>query len=155
MSSPNERTVVLPEVPDGKAAEIFDKEPRAIPAGHIRQAIPDFKQVSDFTAFLAEYAMIEGDLVIHFFETEERPAKDRHYWLTIFANVLNDEGQAYFQATAPRLVAKYTEEMNSWFFKAQSYGHVINLDVFVMNFLERLDAKLDSYVKEAQTEQSR
>ena len=60
----------------------------------------------------------------------------------------------HFQATQPRLVAKYTEDdgvgnsLDSWWFKAQGYGHVLDLDAYVMKFFEKMDGALDPSFQE-------
>jgi hypothetical protein len=65
------------------------------------------------------------------------------YWLTDFAMALNDVAQKHFNATYPRLQAKYTEELKSWWLRAQGFGHVIDYDALVHRFLELMDARLD------------
>jgi hypothetical protein len=137
----NERTVGIAEATDEQAAELMEGEPRFYKG--VSKAIPRYKEVTNYTNFKAEYALIEKDLVLHFYETPERPVKAGGYWHSTFPAVLDKVGQEYFQATAPRLVAKWTPEMKSWFFKAQRYDYVLDIDAFVLRFLERLDAEID------------
>jgi hypothetical protein len=40
-------------------------------------------------------------------------------------------------------MAKYTEELNSWWFKAQGYGDKIDIDGFILKFFEALDQALE------------
>lgn len=112
-------------------------------ASSVVDGVPKFKKVDCYTTFLAEYDLIGDDIVIHFFETEEYPASNSRYWLHTFAATLDSFAQDYFNANSPRLVAKYTEELKSWWFKACGYDHLLDLDAFVMRFFEGLDVVLD------------
>jgi len=145
METQNERTVVLNEVSNEEAGRFMEQQPKAI--GNISGAVPKFKMVDGFTTFKAEYALVDNNLVIHFFGTPEHPVDSRpsniQYWEQRFPDVLNVVGQDYFQATAPRLTAKYTEELKSWFFKAQGYEHILDIDAFVMLFFDLLDVQLE------------
>lgn len=140
-----EKTIVLGEVSDEQAGKLMYEAPTLIEG--LNKAVPRFKKVEDFTTFLAEYAMIGDDLVMHFFGTEEHPvdgsASSDHYWQTYFPNCLNEVGQEHFHANAPRLVAKYTEEMKSWFLKAQGYSHLTDIDAYIRIFCSRLDNVLE------------
>lgn len=133
------RTVTLDEVEPTKAVGMLGK------AGYtrntdIKDAVPKFKQLS-YKAFNAEY-FLEGDgIVIHFFVPTKRKVT-KQFWTRDFAEALNDIGQEHFQATAPRLVAKYTEEVKSWWFKAQGYGHIIDLDTYLVRFFEKMEARM-------------
>jgi hypothetical protein len=100
-----------------------------------------FIQVGDYTTFLAEYTMDGDDYVVHFFPTEEH--KDVAYWRNAFPSVLDEVAQAHFQAKPPKLRAAFTEEMNSWWLRADDYGHVVDKDKFIHRFLDRLDQALD------------
>jgi hypothetical protein len=106
-----------------------------------------FTKVNDFTTFNAEYTYIGNDLVMHFFLPPEKrlsnPA-DRDYWLNTFSNCLDAAARRYFNADYPRLMAKYTEEVESWWFKACGFGHVIDPDALAAKFLKGLDAMLDA-----------
>jgi hypothetical protein len=146
--NPMEKTIVLSEVSNEDAAALMEKQPRVIPAENIREGVPRFTKVDDFTTFLAEYTLIDENLVIHFFGTQEHPVdqspRGESYWQSLFPDCLNTVGQSYFQATAPRLTAKYTAELHSWFFKAQQYAHLLDLAGFVRGFLEALDRELEA-----------
>jgi hypothetical protein len=90
------------------------------------------------------------DLVVHFFlppdlrpaDGEELPINFRSYWLERFPKALDEVARSYFQADSPRLQAKYTAELNSWWFLAQGYDHLVGLHTFVLGFLEKLDSSL-------------
>jgi hypothetical protein len=71
-----------------------------------------------------------------------RPAKVQSFWIERFPVGLNEVAQDHFKATSPRLQAKYTAEINSWWFRAQGYDHLIDLDAYVLSFLEKLDERL-------------
>jgi len=150
---PHEKTIVLNEVSNEEAGALMKEAPEAIK--DIRKGIPQFKKVDGFTTFRAEYALVHAassdDLVIHFFETPEHPFTDdpnhKWYWLVYFPNCLEEVGQSYFHATRPRLTAKYTEEMKSWFFRARGYSHLPEFDTFVMRFFEKLDKVLEEAQK--------
>jgi len=105
----------------------------------VTNSIPKFEKVT-YNAFKAEYSLAGSDVVIHFFLPKRKVTEG--YWKTHFAQAMNDIGQEHFQATAPRLVAKYTEELNSWWFKAQRYDHIIDLAKFLSQFFEKLEARM-------------
>lgn len=114
----------------------------------IANSIPHFKKVS-FDTFKAEYNLDNDNVVIHFF-LPKRKVTER-YWKAMFADALDAVGQDHFQATAPRLIARYTEELHSWWFRAQGYGHIIELEAYVGHFF----AKLDLYMGPALQTQSK
>jgi hypothetical protein len=103
-----------------------------------------FIQVGDYTTFLAEYTMDGDDYVVHFFPTEEH--KDVAYWRNTFPSALDAVAQDHFQAKPPKLRAAFTEEMNSWWLRADDYGHVVDKDKFIHRFLDRLDQALDKAI---------
>jgi hypothetical protein len=108
-------------------------------------AVPKFKEVEDYTTFFAEYDLISGNIVIHFFPPKDQKVT-QDYWMVKFAEALDVTAQEHFQATKPRLAAKYTEEMSSWWFRAQGFGHLIDVDQFLTRFFEKLDAALDPHL---------
>ena len=150
--SDTERTVVLgTEVQPKDAVQALQEAPAGF--GGVKEAVPAFTKVKDFTTFEAEHALIDGDIVLHFFPTNELKGvtkKDGEtYWKVAFADVLNRVGQEYFDATAPRLQAKYTEELHSWWFKAQGYSHFIDLSSYLNKFFELMDSALEEHFKQA------
>jgi hypothetical protein len=102
-----------------------------------------FVQVTDYTTFRAEYALDGDDFVLHFFKTPEH-AKDVNYWLKGFPVALDAVAREHFQANQPRLVAAYTEEMESWWMRAHNYANVIDKDGYIRRFLDKLDQTLDT-----------
>jgi hypothetical protein len=105
----------------------------------VTDSIPKFKKV-EYDTFKAEYSLTGNDVVIHFYLPKRKVTEA--YWKKYFAEAMEDIGQEHFQATAPRLVAKYTEELNSWWFKAQRYDHIIDLARFLSQFFEKLEERM-------------
>ena len=124
-----------------------------IPASTVGKAVPVFER-GVYKAFKAEYGVKDQDIVIHFYlplENPERlgkvPPKTLQswnaFWLETFPEVLSPTAQEYFQEDKPRILAKYTPEVASWWFVARGFGsRVLDPVVFSERFLERLDALL-------------
>ena len=141
--NPIERTVGLGgTVPETDAVDMLKKAPAGI--GNVPGAVPDFKKVDTFTTFTAEYTLIGEDVVVHFFATKEFPLEDGAYWQDRFPKLLNVVGRSHFSAGYPRLAAKFTPEMGSWWFRAQGYSHILDLDRFMLKFFSKLDGDLDT-----------
>lgn len=64
------------------------------------------------------------------------------YWINKFPITLNEVAQSHFDATAPRLQAKYTAEVKSWWLRAQGYDHLIDVDSYARRFLEKMNDAL-------------
>lgn len=128
--------------------------------GNIDGAVVKFEHVTEFTTFLAEYAFVDGDIVVHFFppiehfekslmngEMRVNPERLR-FWKRGFPQVLSPAAEGYFNATLPRLKAAYSDEMTSWWFRA--YGFAGNLPGlrtptdFIQQFFVVLDRSLDA-----------
>ena len=105
-----------------------------------------FIKIHDYTTFAAEFAITEGDLVFHFFATDEVNARPdpREYWLTTFPNTFSQVAEDYFKATYPRLKAAYTEEQASWWMRAVGFGMLLLPHEFAYGFFDALDAALDA-----------
>ena len=147
-SSEENRSVVLDNISEEDANRLARKETRVQGPMNISNAVINFTKVKDYTTFVAEYAMVGEDLVFHFFLTPEmdREPKDgpvAAYWMVKFPKVLDTSAKKYFEAKSPRLVAKYTPEMQSWWMKAQGYSDRIDPDAFAKKFLEQLDGDLE------------
>jgi hypothetical protein len=118
--------------------------------GNVPGAVVKFKKVLDYTTFDAEYSLLDGNVVVHFF-MPSRSLVTQEYWKDRFADVLTAVAQEHFQATSPRLVAKYAEDdgaggtLNSWWFKAQGYGHLLDPDAFMVKFFDKMDTMLDAH----------
>jgi hypothetical protein len=107
-----------------------------------------FIQVKDYTTFSLEFAVTEGDIVFHFYVTDEVNARPdpTTYWKETFPNTLSTCVEEYFKATFPRIKAAYTEEHASWWMRAYGFGHVLDPHGFVYKFLDELDRVLDGAV---------
>ena len=102
-----------------------------------------FKKIETYTTFTAEYAFDHDDIVMHFFLPKEREG-DMTYWLQVFPMVLDPVARKYFQAEKPRLRASYTEEVESWWMRADGYKDLIDRAAYVERFFEKLDQALDT-----------
>lgn len=138
--SKHERTVVLGEVDDGLAERVLQQQ-KKISLGQVIDAVPRFTPVTHHPTFRAEYVIQnDEDIVVHFFLPEG--VQLGTYWTSTFPLTLDRFAQFYFSATRPRLQAKYTDELKSWWFKAHGYGHIVGLEAFIKVFFEGLDVAL-------------
>lgn len=139
-------TLSQEEVPDRQAKDAL-KQTAGLEFQGINDAVIKFTKVTNYTGFDAEYAWVDNDLIVHFFMPPEfiNTPKDMResWWLGTFASCLDTAAQQFFSADYPRLVAKYTEEMQSWWFRARGYGDVLDPDAFAIAFFKRLDATID------------
>lgn len=120
---------------------------------NVVDAVVKFTKVEEYTTFLAEYAMMDGDIVVHFFPPQEQYVKvaegykmlDEHLlrWQRAFPQVLSPVAEKYFAATYPVLVAQYVTEMTSWYFKAGGFARRLDPESFVLRFFAQLDQVLD------------
>lgn len=127
------------------------EEPVAL--GNVLDAVVKFTQVGDYTTFLAEYACLDGNIVVHFFPPAEayvgtgeaRKVVEEYllYWQRKFPLVLSPVAEDYFKATRPVLTAQYIAEMQSWYLRAGGFANRLDPDSFILGFFERLDAGLD------------
>lgn len=110
---------------------------------------PEKFEVNDYTTFRVEYLFREDDIVVHFYKTAEMAANPTQkgpsvYWGRTFPEVLSREAQEFFGASRPRLEAAYTEEVDSWYFRARGYVSVsFDPHGYLKKFLEILDQALD------------
>lgn len=151
----SERTVSLEGMDQEQAQKRFEDESRTVggEVGGIQDAVIKFTQIDDFTTFRAEYSWVDDNLIIHFFltkemvelnKTEEGGPSVKQYWLNKFPHALERASKEYFQADSPRLTAKYTTELASWFFRAQGYADRLDPGLFAEKFFEHLDQVLES-----------
>jgi hypothetical protein len=127
-----------------------------------------FTRVTRFTTFFVEYAIKDGDIVVHFFPSEEahKSQNARTYWFDTFPLVLDKVACASFGVQAPRLEAGFVEvgtpsptlpgmepvwfdaykgaAMPSWWLVAHGFMHVIDPDALVDRFFSALDSALDA-----------
>ena len=145
MSKSNERTAVFGHVNERTVSRDVQEqiaEADTFPAGRIVDGVPHFTTMDDYTTYRAEWALKDRDVVIHFFRGE-----DTRGWTDLFPSVLDRVAREHFDADAPRLQAKFTQEMDSWWFLAKGYNHVLNLPAFLGRFFEKLDAGLEEGVQ--------
>lgn len=142
------------------ASEIAEQEKQAaggkeapVAIGNVLDAVVKFDKVEQYTTFLAEYALLDGDIVVHFFPAQEEyiEVAGRHRvrdefllrWQRLFPEVLSPVAEKYFGATLPVISAQYVPEMTSWYFRAGGYANRLNATEFILKFFEHLDDALD------------
>jgi hypothetical protein len=110
-----------------------------------------FIQVNDYTSFRAEFAIADGDLVFHFYVTEEiqKLGKPHDYWDTYFPEALQTVAREYFNSDFPQLQAQYVPEMASWWFRAKSFGQRLDPQRLSYRFLDKFDSALDGEMAKA------
>jgi hypothetical protein len=114
--------------------------------------IPQFKKVENHSRFLAEYAVIDNDVVLHFFMVPTLVDGKSHwrssaYWGGQFPTELDKVAQKHFNATYPKLQAQYIPEMTSWWLRAYGFGSVLDVDGLVLGFLKSLDDSLSTTIR--------
>ena len=102
-----------------------------------------FTKLSDHTNFDSEYAIVGNDIVIHLFHPYDR---EHHptFWQKQLAAVLDRFAQEFWEATYPRLMAAYTEDLDSWWFKAIGFASQGDPEARCIKFLNGLDRQLDA-----------
>ena len=143
-----ERQVVLGEIPSDTAKEALHGEKQEWDGNLLHESVPLFTE-DDRYSFKSKWGIVGEDLQIQFFLPKHAKVEDARsqeawhdYWITRFATVLDQVARKYFEAGPPRLTAKYTEELASWWFRAQGFGHMLSPKDFVGEFLDKLDAAL-------------
>lgn len=106
----------------------------------------NFIPIDDYTTYRAEFAIVEGDIVYHFFVTEEvqKLPDPQKYWFESFPNALQEVADKHFKVTFPRLKAAYTPEQASWWMRAFGFGKLLDPHRFSYKFFDALDAALDA-----------
>jgi hypothetical protein len=143
----SERTVVFGHVEEGTVGQTLTEQVQDnFSTKSIADGIPKFTSVDDYTTFRAEYTLKDKDIVVHFFLPQDFRRTGQAavtYWTSTFAVALDSVAQECFQATQPRLQAKYTEELKSWWLRARGYDHLIDVSKFMERFFDRLDEELE------------
>lgn len=141
-----ERTVAFGYVEEDKLGDTLRTQQSQdnFQLSDIVDAIPKFKPVEGYTTFRAEYALQDSNIIVHFFLPPDFRGDKGSYWAIRFPRALDATAQHCFQATRPRLQAKYTEELESWWLRAQSYDHIVDLDGFMTSFFDLLDGALET-----------
>lgn len=135
-----------------QVASIDEKDSlRGVGAG-VEQGVVEWKAM-EFQQELYGHFQVEfslgRDIVIHFFVHPDALSRWSEraleaWWQQVFPTVLSDVAQKHFNATIPRIMAKYTMETASWWFKAQGYGYLLDQTAFLHAFFELLDGSLPS-----------
>lgn len=123
--------------------------------GGLNDAVIKFTKVEKFTTFLAEYAFVDGDIVVHLYPPMEQfetslvnnaprvSAEYLRFWKRSFPQVLSPVAEGYFKISQPTLRAAYVEEMTSWWMRAGGFATRLDPDGFILRFFEVLDHALD------------
>ena len=137
----NERFVQVKEVGENAVEDLqqgFTDEPDALDPQPVEFTTKEYK------TFRVEYTLRGNDFVIHFFlptsVTERNAHQYRDWWLREFSSRMDACAQEHFEAGPPRLQARYTEEVASWWLKAQGFGHLLTPLKFLERFFSTLDA---------------
>lgn len=150
----NERTVAIGGLEHDKAVDTLGGS-KDILLGE--DAVPDFKKVECYS-FIAEWALVGPDIQVKFFlpkhaqlDTPEARQAWMDYWLKRFTKVIDRVARQYFEADRPRLIVKWTEEYNSWWFCARRYDYLLDLAAFLLPFFDQLDAALRQKEDDSET----
>jgi hypothetical protein len=147
----NERQVALGGVSEEQAVKLLQTE--GLMEGtvdDVAKAVPRFTQKS-FKSFYAEYGIVNADLVVHFYlpknlnvgamDVREQKAWSA-WWGGTFPDVLSSVAQEFFEVEYPRVVAKYTEEVASWWFAARGFASSMDPQKLLEVFLQKMDSAL-------------
>jgi hypothetical protein len=121
----------------------------------VPDAVVQFTKVEEYTSFLAEYADVDGNFIIHFFPPKEAyssssgsPKVSQEFilwWQRKFPEILSPAAEGYFKATRPTLTAQYIPEMQSWWMRAGGFARRLGAKEFVEGFFAELDRQVDSF----------
>lgn len=113
-------------------------------------ALPFFP-IKDYTTFDAEFTLKDGDLVLHFYPSAEvkSRADGEKYWKQTFPTCLERIAKQVFEADYPQISAQYIHEPslgveNSWWFKADGVGMLLDPHAKTYKFLDALDESLEA-----------
>ena len=149
-----ERSVAIGGVPKGKAHAMANamKGSVASDISQVAKGVPDFTEVKK-KSFTAKYTVLGVDLIVQFFlpaHAEQHLSKPEgrtawmEYWLKRFPPKLDEIARSHFEADYPRLMVKWTDEVVSWWFKAQGFGNSTDPKQLTETFLEKLEAALQA-----------
>lgn len=107
--------------------------------------------VKNYTTFDAEYTLKDGDLVLHFFPSDEvkKRGDGEVHWKQVFPTHLERVAKKVFEADFPLIQAQYIHEPalgvhNSWWFKAANVGTLLDPHKKLFSFLDALDDALEA-----------
>lgn len=112
----------------------------------------EFSQIREYTTYEGEFAVKDGDLVFHFSRTAEvlaKPGTEREaYWKTTFPTCLERVAKEVFECDYPRIQGQFIHEpslgiVESWWFKADGFGMLLEPHKKAYVFLDALDKALD------------
>lgn len=106
--------------------------------------VVQFKRVTDYTTFTAEYTEDSdtGDLTYHFYRPDDA-GYPKSYFEGGFAGALSDVAIKVFGMEYPRLAAAWTPEADSWWLRARGAGLTGNSEMLSRHLFETLDAAVD------------
>lgn len=132
--------------------QFVDIDPQKMPA-NLEAAPLQFVVNDQHSTFIAEVAIVQDDLVFHFFlpkhlaDLSGGSAEYQRYWKKVFPETLDAVAQEYFKAGPPRLRAAHVNELgiDSWWLRAYGFGaQVLDPDTFVQRFYAKLHGALES-----------
>lgn len=124
--------------------------------GGIAEAVITFEKVEKFTTFMAEFAVRDGAIIVHFFPPREAhevslatheprvTAEFLRFWKKKFPWILSPVAENFFKAGPPLLTATYIEEMTSWYMRVGGYAGRDDAADVIMRFFEVLDSAVDA-----------
>ncbi|MFA5436040.1 MAG: hypothetical protein WC372_08395 [Candidatus Neomarinimicrobiota bacterium] len=145
----SERQVTLGEIPPEQATSLLHQEvQREHNVAEVENAVPKFEE-KVYRYFTAKHGVVGADLVVQFFLPKEAEAAAKKgdataqrrwesFWLETFRDQLSPVAQSYFHTDYPHIVAKYTEELASWWFRARGFGETMDPKALAEGFELRL-----------------
>ena len=114
-----------------------------------KEVVPRKLLRSELSKFTVEYALVDRDLVFHFFRPEakeQEPIMSDAYWKITFPSVLDVVAQKHFNAGQDRLSAEFISDFNldSCYLQARGYDHILDLEGYVEKFYRLLEEGLIS-----------
>ncbi len=136
------------EVDPDKARAMASSQAEVWDGSKLHEAVPEFKKTKCYS-FNAEWALVGTDIQVKFFLPDHAKLNSPEsrqawmtYWLERFTSKLDCTAREYFEADRPRLIVKWTEEFQSWWFRASNYDHLLDVGAFLKPFFEKLDQAL-------------
>lgn len=129
----------------------------------LRAVMLAFREVELYTTFKAEFAIDAGDIVFHFFKTNEvnNMPNPREYWGNTFAEVIEAVATKVFNTDNTRLKAQHIyddenpyskeEPLDSWWLRAFGFGHLLDPHALALKFLEAMDEGLEAALSSSRT----